>query len=347
MREMAMPRATWKGFLRLSLVSCPIYLTPATTKAKTIRLNRIWVPSAEPATIEREPARQPLLQDRPPLSANTEEEDEPEPVETYTGRATRVALRPHDPQSGEEIERDEVAKGYEYERGQFVTFTPEELKALDIESSQTVDLSTFVPRADIDPVYYSSPYYVYPDGPVATETYSVISQALARAGMAGIGTITLSRRERMVMVEPSGAGLVLVTLRAADEVRAAEFERLTGDADPEAIAIAELIIKRRSGAFDPSTFRDRYQEALRELIDAKLKGRRIAPPVPRRAAPAPDLMAALKQSLAEIDGGKSKRARKSNTDRRQPSLLLPVAGNRKTPKAASAARETPQRRRKA
>jgi DNA end-binding protein Ku len=153
----------------------------------------------------------------------------------------------------------------------------------------------------------------------------------------------------MVMVEPRGAGLVLVTLRAADEVRAAEFERLTGDADPEAIAIAELIIKRRSGAFDPSTFRDRYQEALRELVDAKLKGRRIAPSVPRKTAPAPDLMAALKQSLAEIDGGKSKRPRKATRDRRQPSLLLPVAGNRKKPEGrpVSVERETPRRRTKA
>jgi DNA end-binding protein Ku len=344
-----MARASWKGFLRLSLVSCPIYLTPATTKTKTIRLNRIWVPREEPPTVERDSVRQPPLQRRPPLSASTEEDEEPEPVESYTGPATRVALRPHDPHSGEEIQRDEVARGYEYERGQFVTFTPEELKALDIESSRTVDLSTFVPRADIDPIYFSTPYYVYPDGPVVTEAYSVIGQALADAGMAGIGTITLSRRERMVMVEPRGAGLVLVTLRAADEVRAAEFERLTSDADPEAIAIAELIIKRRSGAFDPSTFRDRYQEALREFVEAKLKGRRIQPPVPRKVAPAPDLMAALKQSLAEIDDGKSKRPRKSNTDRRQPSLLLPVAGNRKKREGRTAhvEHETPKRRKKA
>src|SRR4051794_11964072 len=239
--EVAMPRASWKGFLRLSLVSCPIYLTPATTKAKTIRLNRIWVPSAEPATIEKEPVGQRSSQVRASQPANRSlEEDEPEPTEIYAGPAIRVALRPHDPQSGEEIELDEVAKGYEYERGQFVTFTPEELKALDIESSRTVDLSTFVPRADIDPVYFSTAYYIYPDGPVATEAYGVIGHALAQAGMAGIGTITLSRRERMVMVEPRGAGLVLVTLRAADEVRAAEFERLTSDADPEAIAIAQL-----------------------------------------------------------------------------------------------------------
>lgn len=343
-----MPRASWKGFLRLSLVSCPIYLTPATTKTKTIRLNRIWLPSEEPATIDREPIRRPPLQARSSSLANVEDEDEPEPMKTYAGPATRVALRPHDPHSGEQIERDEVVKGYEYERGQFVTFTPEELKALDIESSRTIDLSSFVPRADIDPVYFSTPYYVYPDGRVATEAYSVIGHALAEAGMAGIGTITLSRRERMVVVEPRGAGLMLITLRAADEVRTAEFGRLTDDADPEAIAIAEMIIKRRSGVFDPSTFRDRYQEALRELIDAKLQGRRIQPLAPRKAEPAPDLMAALKRSLAEIDEDAPKRRRKPTNDRRQPSLLLPVVGNRKKPEAGAAPvqREMPPRRRR-
>lgn len=96
------------------------------------------------------------MQVRSSAPGNAEEEDEPEPIETYAGPATRVTLRPHDPSSGEEIEHDEVVKGYEYERGQFVTFTPEELKALDVESSRTIDLSTFVPRADIDPVYFST-----------------------------------------------------------------------------------------------------------------------------------------------------------------------------------------------
>src|SRR3954469_9164841 len=155
--------------------------------------------------------------------------------------------------------------------------------------------------------------------------------------------------QEVASIEPRGAGLMLITLRGVNEVRPAEFEDLTDHADPEAIANAELIIKRRSGAFDPSTFRDRYQEALRELVEAKLKGRRIVPPVPRKVAPAPDLMAALKQSLAEIDDGKSKRPRKSTADRRQPSLLLPVAGNRKKPEGRTAhvERETPPRRRKA
>src|ERR1700731_385030 len=96
--------------------------------------------------------------------------------------ATRIALRPHHPGTGEEVEKEEVVKGYEYQRGQFVTFTAEELKALDVESSKVIDLEKFVPRGNIDPVYFDSPYYLYPDGPIAVETLQVIGAAIAEAG---------------------------------------------------------------------------------------------------------------------------------------------------------------------
>jgi DNA end-binding protein Ku len=175
------------------------------------------------------------------------------------GPATRIALQPVDHDTGEAIERDEVVKGYEFERGQYVTFTPAELKALDIESSKTIDLETFVPRADVDPLYFNAGYYIYPDGPVATEAYRVISAAMTEAGMAGLGRLTLSRRERAVLVEPRGAGLALITLRSAEEVRPAQFDGIAGEVDPEAVSIARMIIDRRAGRFDPATFRDRYR----------------------------------------------------------------------------------------
>ena len=181
-----------------------------------------------------------------------------------------------------------MRKGYEYERGRFVTFTAEELKALDVESSRTIDLATFVPRAEVDPVYFNAPYYVYPDGPVASEPYRVIAAAMAETGMAGLGRLTLSRRERAVLVEPRGAGLVLITLRAADEVRAARFDDVGREIDAEMVEIAATIINRRAGRFDPATFRDRYQDALKALIEAKLQGRRVEPapvPEPRRSRP--------------------------------------------------------------
>jgi DNA end-binding protein Ku len=160
-----MPRASWKGFLRLSLVSCPIYLSPATTRTKSIRLHQVWQPKAARALSEDIEEDEQPYQDAGRSNDDIRGEAQSEPT-----APARIALLPHDPHTGEEIERDEVVKGYEYERGQFVTLTAEELKALDVESSKIIDLETFVPRAEVDPVYFSSPYYVYPDGPIAVET---------------------------------------------------------------------------------------------------------------------------------------------------------------------------------
>jgi DNA end-binding protein Ku len=260
---------------------------------------------------------------------------------------SRITLRP--PITGEEIEKEEVVKGYEYDRGQYVTFTPDELKALDLESSKVIDLETFVPRGEVDPVYFNSPYYLYPDGQMAVEAIRVIGAAMSDAGVVGMGRLTMSRRERMVMVDPRGAGMVLITLRAADEVRAPQFSEANGAIDAEMLAIARAIIERRTGKFDPSKFRDRYQEALRELIEAKMKGMPIKPHVVGEPAPVLDLMAALKRSLAQEmptdNVAMPKKRPKAAPDRRQRSLLLPVAGggqNRDEPAAA-----VPKRRKKA
>jgi DNA end-binding protein Ku len=250
-----MPRASWRGFLRLSLVSCPIYLSPATTRAKSIRLHQVWQPTpadvAEDAWSDQGEGKQASAPSAPRLlvdDASLDGEQSP--------AATRVTLRPHDPATGEEIDKRRVVKGYEYARGEFVTFTAEELKALDVESSKVIDLEKFVPRIDIDPVYFDSSYYLHPDGPIAVETLRVIGAAMAEAGVVGLGRLTLSRRERMVMVEPSGIGMALFTLRAASDVRAPQFGSAEGDLDAEMVAIAGAIISQRTGHFDPSTYRD-------------------------------------------------------------------------------------------
>jgi DNA end-binding protein Ku len=349
-----MPRASWRGFLRLSLVSCPIYLSPATSRTKPIRLRQVWRPAAaeEGEDEALEPARRKELTEPslPDLGGHDGgyDADQPQPV-------TRVTIRPHDPRTGEEIDKAEVVKGYEYGRGQFVTFTPEELKALDVESSKIIDLEKFVPRGDLDPVYLDSPYYLYPDGPVAEETLQVIGAALAEAGVVGLGRLTLSRRERMVAVEPRGAGMALFMLRAADEVRAAQFGGVERDLDAEMVAIARAIIGQRTGSFDPTTYQDRYQEALRELIEAKMKGLTVKPREMAAPPPVIDLMAALKQSLAR-EAAASKRVgaapskgRKTKPDRRQPALLLPVAGGRKRKIEPAAEHPTsaPRRRKRA
>jgi DNA end-binding protein Ku len=349
-----MPRASWRGFLRLSLVSCPIYLSPATSRTKPIRLHQVWRPAQTEEPDEDLPAktRREQLEYRPsrgPDDAGEEEADQ-------TGVAARITLRPHDPASGQEIEKNEVVKGYEYGRGQFVTFTRDELKALDVESSKVIDLESFVQRSDIDPVYFDAAYYLYPDGPIAVDTIRVIGAAMAEVGFAGLGHLTLSRRERVVMVEPRGTGMALFTLRTADEVRAPQFGSAEGDPDAEMVAIASAIIKQRTGQFDPSTFRDRYQDALRELIEAKMKGLPLRHEPVSAPAPVVDLMAALKRSLAQERSPAAQRAQsrkpkrtKAAADRRQTALLLPLSGARQgeaksAAEATTAAPRRPKRR---
>src|SRR5215469_5820600 len=310
-----MPRASWRGYLRLSLVSCPVYLLPATVRTKPIRLHQVW--RAPPAEQEQDGGQNARDRSAPRLTSDY--------VEDRAGPATRITLRPHDPNSGEELEKEEVVRGYEYQRGRYVTFTPDDLKALHLESSKVINLEMFVSRGEVDPVYFNSSYYLYADGPIAVEALRVIGAAMAEAGVVGIGRLTLSRRERVVMVEPRGTGMALFSLRTADEVRAAQFGSAEGDLDIEMVAIARAIIARRAGNSDPTAFRDRYQEALQTLIETKLKGLAVKPREVITPPLAVDLMSALKCSLAQEPPAtgttttKGTRA-KPTADRRQRSL---------------------------
>lgn len=301
-----MPRASWNGFLRLSLVSCPIYLSPAVSEAAHVRLHQL---------------------------------------NPKTGNRLRQLLV--DEETGEKVERSDIVKGYEYERHQYVVIPDEEIAALKIESSDTVDLDRFVERDTIDSLFLDTPYYVYPDGKIAVETFRVIGAAMEKQGRVGIGRIVMSNRERTVMIEPKGGGMLMRLLRSADEVRRPEFGEGGGKADPDMVAVAETIIERRAGEFDPSEFHDRYQDALKALVESKAAGKPMAR---RKAAEAPpkviDLMEALKRSLAQTDK-KPAAKRKAVPDRRQAALLLPVSGGktRETPAKASprtAANEAPR-----
>ena len=253
-------RASWRGFLKLSLVSCPIRVMPAVTMANRTRFHNI-----------------------------------------IRGTEQRIEMRAHDSETGEELEREELVKGYEAEKGHFIVVTDEELGALEVESSRTLDLDTFVPVEDVDRVNYHDSYYLPPDGAVPDETFRVVREAIIREKKIGLGRFVIANRERMVALEPRGKGLMMTTLRPHDEVRkpGEAFEEVSEKkADAKAIELAGDIIDKMSGTFDAKDFEDRYETALRKLVEAKVKGRK--PPAPKEdRAPAPviDLMAALKKSL--------------------------------------------------
>lgn len=290
-----MPRATWSGHLRVSLVTCPITLSPAATESERIRLNQI-----NPAT------------------------------------GNRISLKPVDAETGEPVERSEIVKGYQYEKGQYVTLDKEELDAIDIESTRILDLTRFVDRASVEPLYPETPYYLYPEGKTGADAYRVIGQALRNTKQVGIGSIVLTSREHPVMVEPYEEGLMMWLLHTPDEVREPAFELPNGKLDPSMVRMAEQIIERLGGKWEPATFHDRYQDALKELIEAKIKG---LPRAKRAAAVEPsnviDLMAALKRSLGEKKAATAapnaaKPKRTKATDHRQRSMLLPMSGGGKS-----------------
>ena len=254
------PRPNWKGYLKLSLVSCPVALYPATTTAERVSFR----------TLNR-----------------------------TTGN--RVKRQYVDEATGEPVESDEQVKGYEVGKREYVLVEEDEIKAVQLESTHTIDISRFVHRSDVDNLYFDTPYYVAPDDRVGQEAFAVIRQSMKETGMVGIARVVLFRRERIVMLEPRAKGLVATTLRYANEVHTGDayFEDIPDIAIPDEMAdLAKHIIGRMTGPFDPAQFEDRYEAALVDLIRSKQTG---APVTPQRVAPPSNvvnLMDALRRSVA-------------------------------------------------
>lgn len=214
----------------------------------------------------------------------------------------RIRMIPTDPESGP-VERDEIVKGYELEKDRYVIVTDDEIDAVRLESTRTIDIERFVDVADIDRMYWDEPYFLAPDGKLALEAYAVIREAMRRTRRIALGRVVMHTRERVLAVEPRDTGLLAYTLRSQNEVRDPEdaFDDIPATkADPAMVEIAEKIIAQQSGPFDPSKFTDRYEDALRKLIAAKQKGkgRTVAVEAPADTKVV-DLMAALRRSLGE------------------------------------------------
>jgi len=291
-------RPTWQGYLRLSLVSCPVALYTATASASEVRFNM--------------------------LHASTH---------------NRIKMVPTDPETGP-VERSEIVKGYEIEKGRYVVVTDEEIKNVRLETTRTLDIERFVDESDIDRLYWNDPYYLVPDGEMAVEAFGVIREAMGKAGQVALGRLVMHQRERLMALEPRDRGVVAYSLRSNREVRspAEYFDRIPETKpNPQMVEIATQIIGQQEGPFDPSQFNDRYEDALRKLIKEKEKGATVtAPPEPKEAEVI-DLMEALRRSLGQTGGGERRKpAAKSSAGR---------TASAKTPAGKPPTRKSPTKKR--
>ena len=255
-------RPVWQGQLRLSLVSCPVALYGATTRASDISFHLL-----NPET------------------------------------NNRIRMVPTDPDTGP-VERADLVKGYEIAKNKYVVLSNEELDAVRLETTHTIEIERFVDEKDIDRLYWNDPYYLVPNED-NVEAYAVIRQALAEAGRIALGRVVMHTRERLVALEPRDRGIVVYTLHMADEVispKQAFADIPAARPDKEMIEIARKIIEQREGAFEPSKFEDRYENALRDLIRRKQKGEKLLTAEPVEEDNVIDLMAALKKSLKQKSG---------------------------------------------
>jgi DNA end-binding protein Ku len=256
-------RPTWQGHLKLSLVTCPVALYTATSAGGDVHFHLI-----NPKT------------------------------------NNRIRMITTDPETGP-IERKDLVKGYEVSKGEYILLSDDEIKSVKLESTKTIDIERFVPGDEIDRIYWDNPYYLAPDGKLAQEAFSVIRTAMEKSGQIALGRIVVATRERILALEPRGKGILAYTIRSDDEVRKPDeiFSAISDtSADPAMIAIAERIIEQQEGPFDPSQFVDRYEEALKALIEDKKKGHKPARVAEPENTNVVDLMAALRASLSGKGG---------------------------------------------
>jgi DNA end-binding protein Ku len=222
----------------------------------------------------------------------------------------RIRMVPTDPDTGP-VERADLVKGYEISKNKYVVLSNEELGAVKLETTRTIDIERFVDEKEIDRLYWNDPYYLMPNDDSGVEAYTVIREALSEAGRIALGRVVMHTRERMVALEPRDKGIIVYTLRMGDEVipsKDAFADIPATRPDKQMIQIARKIIEQREGDFEPDKFEDRYENALRDLIRRKQKGEKLVTAEPVEEDNVIDLMAALKKSL-KAKGSAAKRAR--------------------------------------
>jgi DNA end-binding protein Ku len=261
------PRAYWKGSLKLSLVSCPVVLYPATTSARKTRFHLI-----NKQTVHR--LNQQMV----------------------------------DAETGAVVEGNQKARGYERSKGEYIEIETEELEAIRIESTHTIDIDSFVPEEEIDKRYINRPYYIAPDGKAGLDAFAVIRDAMKDQDRVALARIVLTNREHVMAIEPCGKGLLGTTLHYPYELRETDdyFDDIkTPKVTKDMIELARHILDSKAAHFDPSTFKDSYEEALKALVRRKAAGKPIKIEKEERPSNVISLMDALKQSLKSRKAAKS------------------------------------------
>lgn len=263
------PRPNWKGYLKLSLVSCPVALYPATSTSERVSFR----------TLNRK-----------------------------TGN--RVRRQFIDDVSGDPVEAKEQVKGYEIAKDEFIQIEDDEIKAVQLESTHTIDIERFVPRSEIDELYLDAPYFLTPTDKVGQEAFAVIRDALRSEEMVGLARVVLFRRERILMLQPRDQGIVATSLHFVNEVHASAgyFDEIPDLTLPKQMSdLAKHIIDKMTGKFEPEQFEDRYENALIELVRSKQKGTPIKAQPAQRQTNVINLMDALRRSVEGAAGGRSQR----------------------------------------
>jgi DNA end-binding protein Ku len=247
----------------------------------------------------------------------------------------RVRMVTQDAETGEELKRGDLARGYEFEKDRYVLLDPEDFEKARVESSSVIKVDKFVDTADIPPIYFDASYYLAPDGEAGQDVYVVLREAIRETGKAALSRVVISRRERAVVILPMDGGLVLHTLHDRREIydSKALFGPVSGETpDLEMVKLAEQLIERQEAPFEPADIEDRYEARLREVIAAKLKGEGIQaePPPAEKRGEVIDLMAALKASL----GKAQESGRKAPAENRKAPAKAAAAGHRGSRKRA-------------
>jgi DNA end-binding protein Ku len=260
-------RPTWKGYLKISLVTIPIKVFPATDAAATLSFNQL-----------------------------------------HAECRTRIQQKRWCPRCEREVPNTDIVKGYEFEKGNYVVVDEEDLEKVRVDSTRVINLEKFTEDTAIDPIYLERPYYLAPDGAVASEAFAVVRDGME--GKAGIGKVALYGREYLVKVQPRERGLIMYTLRHAEEIRSMEaideLAAVTSSPKPEEVKLARQVMSTFEGDVDFKSYRDEYQDGLRLIIEAKQQGREVVAPEVEAPPKVVNLMEALRKSLDSISASKKK-----------------------------------------